>query len=61
MICVMPKTSPTAEPWLVEYNYKELAKYADYIQIMSYDKHYTTSAPGPIAPLDWVRQVMSMP
>lgn len=59
MICVMPKTSPTAEPWLVEYNYKELAKYADYIQIMSYDKHYTTSAPGPIAPLDWVRQVMS--
>ena len=59
MICVMPKTSPTAEPWLVEYNYKELAKYTDYIQIMSYDKHYSTSAPGPIAPLDWVRQVMA--
>ena len=59
MICVMPKTSPTAEPWLVEYNYKDLAKYADYIQIMSYDKHYSTSAPGPIAPLDWVRQVMA--
>ena len=59
MVSVMSKTSPTAEPWNSQYNYRELAKYSDYVQIMSYDKHYSTSAPGPVAPLDWVRQVMS--
>lgn len=59
MISVMSKTSATAQPWYDEYNYRDLAKYSDYIQIMSYDKHYSTSAPGPIAPLDWVRQVMA--
>ncbi|MGI6450101.1 MAG: cell wall-binding repeat-containing protein [Desulfitobacteriia bacterium] len=59
MISVASKTSPTAQSWYAEYNYRELAKYADYVQIMSYDKHYSTSAPGPIAPLDWVRQVMA--
>jgi spore germination protein YaaH/putative cell wall-binding protein len=59
MICVMSRTSPSAEPWLREYNYKDLAKYTDYVQIMSYDKHYSTSQPGPIAPLNWVEQVMA--
>ncbi|HHV65405.1 MAG TPA: glycoside hydrolase [Peptococcaceae bacterium] len=59
LISVAAKTSPTAQPWYAEYNYRELAKYTDYVQIMSYDKHYSTSAPGPIAPLDWVRQVMA--
>jgi spore germination protein YaaH len=59
MISVMSKTSRTAEPWYKEYNYQDLAKYADYIQIMSYDFSYSTSAPGPIAPLDWVNRVMA--
>jgi len=59
MIAVMSKTSPTAESWYDEYNYSDLSNYTDYIQIMSYDKHYSTSAPGPIAPPDWVRKVMS--
>lgn len=58
IVSVMARTSPAAEPWLAEYNYHDLAQYVDYIQIMSYDKHYSTSAPGPIAPLDWVRKVM---
>ena len=57
MISVMSKTSDTAEPWTAEYNYRELAKYADYIQIMSYDKYW--DKPGPVAPLDWVRKVMA--
>lgn len=59
MVSVMSKTSATAQPWFDEYNYRDLAKYTDYIQIMSYDKHWSTSAPGPIAPLDWVREVMA--
>jgi len=59
MVSVMSKTSATAQPWYDEYNYRDLAKYTDYIQIMSYDKHYSTSAPGPIAPVEWVREVMA--
>ncbi|RNC63066.1 MAG: N-acetylmuramoyl-L-alanine amidase LytC [Candidatus Dichloromethanomonas elyunquensis] len=59
LISVMSKTSATNESWYDEYNYKELGKCTDYVQIMSYDKHYSTSEPGPIAPLDWVRQVMA--
>ncbi|NLI92250.1 MAG: glycoside hydrolase [Peptococcaceae bacterium] len=59
IIAVMSKTSATDQPWYDEYNYRELAKYTDYIQIMSYDKHYSTSEPGPIAPVDWVKQVMA--
>ncbi|QHA01545.1 cell wall-binding repeat-containing protein [Dehalobacter restrictus] len=59
MVSVMSKTSATAQPWYDEYDYSDLAQYVDYIQIMSYDKHYSTSAPGPIAPLDWVREVIA--
>ncbi|MCM1566474.1 MAG: cell wall-binding repeat-containing protein [Dehalobacter sp.] len=59
MVSVMSKTSTTDQPWYDEYDYSDLAQYVDYVQIMSYDKHYSTSAPGPIAPLDWVREVIS--
>lgn len=59
IISVMSRTSPTAEPWYREYDYRELGRYADYVQIMSYDFSFSTSAPGPIAPLDWVKKVMA--
>jgi len=59
MISVMSRTSATAEPWYNEYNYHDLGQVTDYVQIMSYDKHYSTSAPGPVAPVDWVRKVMA--
>lgn len=59
MISVMSKTSDTTPAWYVEYNYSDLAKYVDYVQVMSYDKHYSTSAPGPIAPVEWVKEVMA--
>jgi spore germination protein YaaH len=35
------------------YDYPQLAKSADYLQIMTYDKHWATSKPGAIAPVDW--------
>lgn len=35
------------------YDYAELARYADYLQIMTYDRHWSTSDPGPIAPINW--------
>lgn len=59
LISVMPRTSETAEPWLKAFDYAAISPYTDYVQIMTYDKHYSTSAPGPIAPLDWMRSVLS--
>jgi len=59
IVSVMSKTSGTAEPWYREYHYQALGQNADYVQIMSYDFSYASSAPGPIAPLDWVRKVMA--
>lgn len=35
-----------------------LAKQADFIRIMAYDFHHAESAPGPIAPLDKLREVI---
>lgn len=35
------------------YDYPKLAQNADYLQIMTYDNHWSTSAPGAIAPIDW--------
>jgi spore germination protein YaaH len=58
IISVMPKTSDTAEPWLKAFDYASISPYADYVQVMTYDKHYSTSAPGPISPLDWMRSVL---
>lgn len=59
VMAVMPVTSPQVETWLAEYNYHDLAQYVDYLHIMTYDKHYRTSAPGAISPVDWTRQVLA--
>lgn len=37
------------------YDPKAIGKVADYVRFMAYD--YSTSSPGPIAPLDWVRRL----
>ncbi|MFZ3101754.1 MAG: cell wall-binding repeat-containing protein [Desulfitobacteriaceae bacterium] len=57
VIAVMSRTDPAAEPWSAEFNYHDLAQSVDYLDIMTYD--YSTSTPGPIAPLDWVDKVLS--
>ena len=36
------------------YDYEALAKNADYLTIMTYDKHEESSDPGSVAPYDWV-------
>lgn len=42
--------------WHGSYDYKEVAKYADSIIIMTYDESYSGSAPGPIASIDFVEK-----
>jgi spore germination protein len=52
IISVFPQVD-VAEDVSGAYNYPELAKNADFLQIMTYDHHWSTSGPGAIAPIDW--------
>ena len=40
--------------WQGSYDYKELAKYADYLMIMAYDEHYEGGENGPVASIDFI-------
>lgn len=43
------------KPWTVEYDRDELAKYVDYLAVMSYDEHYAGSTvPGSVSSLPFV-------
>jgi spore germination protein len=42
----------------VAQDYAAIGKIADQVRIMAYDWHWSTSEPGPIAPIDWVRDVL---
>lgn len=52
IISVFPQVD-VAEDVSGAYNYPELAKNTDFMQIMTYDNHWSTSKAGPIAPIDW--------
>lgn len=41
-------------PFNEDYNVEELAKYNDFLFLMAYDQHSSTSQPGPIAAQDWL-------
>ena len=40
--------------WQGSYDYKELAKYADYLMIMAYDEHYEGGENGPVASIGFI-------
>jgi LysM repeat protein/D-Tyr-tRNAtyr deacylase len=42
--------------WHGSYDYTNLAKYADYLMIMSYDESYPGGEAGPVASADWVER-----
>lgn len=42
--------------WQGSYDYAALAKYSDYLMLMSYDESYFGSAPGPVASLSFVEK-----
>ena len=42
--------------WQGSYDYKEMAKYADYLMIMAYDEHYEGGENGPVASIDFVEK-----
>lgn len=41
-------------PFNEDYNYKELAKYNDYIFLMAYDQHSESTKPGPVCSQKWI-------
>ena len=53
-MAVMSKVGDKNPSWYSEYDYRALGKICDYIVIMTYDQHWTTSEPGPVAGYDWV-------
>lgn len=58
-VCVPAKTSDNLKnTWSGPFDYKEIAKYSDYVAIMTYDEHGYSSGPGPVASYNWVRNVM---
>ena len=42
--------------WHGAYDYTELAKYADYLMLMTYDESYPGSSPGSVASFNWVER-----
>lgn len=46
---------PASDP---AFAYRALAASADYLIVMAYDEHWSTSAPGPIASLPWFAKVL---
>ena len=41
-------------PFNTDYNYRELARYNDYVFVMAYDEHNSGSEPGPISSQTWI-------
>ena len=42
----------------VAQDYRAIGQAADQVRLMGYDYHWASSAPGPIAPVDWLRDVL---
>lgn len=55
-VTLTPKTTTTEHPG---QDYKAIGEAADKVRIMAYDYSWSTSSPGPIAPVDWVNNIIS--
>jgi spore germination protein len=54
-IAVAVKTREITTGWAAAYDYPALAASADYMLLMAYDYHWSTSDPGPVAPIGKLR------
>lgn len=46
------------DDWIAAYDYAALGRAADYLVLMTYDQHWQTGSPGPVAALWWVEEVV---
>lgn len=59
-VAVHPKTDPAGvDGRNVAQSYRAIGAAADQVRVMAYDRHWSGSGPGPVAPIDWVRNVMA--
>jgi len=58
-LTLMSRTATVAYSGASAENYAALGLVADRIRVMAYDYHYAGSRPGPVAPMPWVREVVS--
>ncbi|HEU4964855.1 MAG TPA: glycosyl hydrolase family 18 protein [Bacilli bacterium] len=45
--------------WIGAFDYATLGRWADKVQLMTYDEHGTWGEPGPVASYPWVRNVLT--
>jgi spore germination protein len=58
-VALFAKTSDAgSSPTNVAQDYHAIGEAADQVRLMGYDYHWARSAPGPIAPLGWLRDVL---
>lgn len=56
-VTVPGRTARAPGDWAV-YDYKALGYHADQVRLMAYDFHEASSAPGPVAPTEYVKDVL---
>jgi spore germination protein YaaH len=58
-VAVFAKTTNAGtDPRNVAQDYAAIGRAADQVRLMAYDYHWGSSAPGPVAPIGWVRAVL---
>ncbi len=58
-VALFAKTSDAGtSPTNVAQDYRAIGQVADQVRLMGYDYHWAGSPPGPIAPVDWLRDVL---
>lgn len=59
-VALMARDERTANSsWGRAYDYNAIGRLVDYVVVMTYDQHYSGSAPGPVGGLDWADGVMA--
>jgi spore germination protein len=58
-VALFAKTSNAGnQPTNVAQDYQAIGQVADQVRLMGYDYHWANSAPGPVAPVGWLRDVL---
>jgi spore germination protein len=54
----VPARTGDDDPSGLAYSYRVIGQIVDEVRVMTYDHHWSTSEAGPIAPVEWVRDVV---
>jgi spore germination protein len=60
-VALMPKDADTSRAYdngSQALDYAALSRYADQLTLMTYEEHWETSEPGPVASTPWVRSIL---